>query len=62
VWLVGDEEVLETDRALRDGQVGFVDRFLASAQQPVPRQNSFTIAELVLRAPQAVLRYSLIRP
>jgi hypothetical protein len=28
----------------------------------VPRQKSFTIAELVLRAPQAALRYSLIKP
>jgi hypothetical protein len=28
----------------------------------VPRQNSFTIVELVLRAPQAALRYSLIKP
>jgi hypothetical protein len=28
----------------------------------VPRQNSFTSAELVLRASQAALRYSLIKP
>jgi hypothetical protein len=28
----------------------------------VPRQNTFTIAELVLRALQAALRYSLIKP
>ena len=30
--------------------------------RPVPRQNSFIIPELVLRAPQAALRYSLIKP
>jgi hypothetical protein len=28
----------------------------------VQRQNSFTVAELVLRAPQAALWYSLIKP
>jgi hypothetical protein len=36
--------------------------WLGQLPGPVPRQNSFTIAELVLRALQAALRYSLIKP
>ena len=35
---------------------------LVRTLRPVPCHNSFTIAELVLRAPQAALRYSLIKP
>ena len=38
------------------------DRGVLRLDHLVPCQNSFTIAELVLRAPQAALRYSLIKP
>jgi hypothetical protein len=37
-----------------------IDR--TGAESLVPRQNSFISAELVLRASQAALRYSLIKP
>ena len=38
------------------------DSAVRRRSKPVPRQDSFTVAELVLRAPQAALRYSLIKP